>query len=140
MIVVTPSMQARLSVNLVGDHRKPLKAVYAKRFSGIWIIKIGGNGYSTANTGPSVLATLAETFKTCLYLTSKGIPYERYHSGGRLRHPLASHYPWCVQTAAAGLRQADDLLSAVGINAGGHSRDIDYFHAPGLAQLPELAG
>ena len=44
------------------------------------------------------------------------------------------------QAAIAGLRQADDLLSAVGPDAGGHSRDPDHQHAARSAGHRDLFG
>ena len=55
---------------------------------------------------------------------------EGHHPGRRRRHPAAPDHPGGVQAAAAGLRQADDLLPAVGADAGrdpGHPGD----HHPG---------
>ena len=48
---------------------------------------------------------------------------ERNHPGRRRRHPAAPDHPRGVQAAAAGLRQADDLLPAVGADAGRHPGD-----------------
>ena len=44
--------------------------------------------------------------------------HEGHHPGRRLRHPAASAHPRDQQAAAAGLRQADDLLPAVDADAG----------------------
>ena len=46
----------------------------------------------------------------------------------------------CQQAAAAGLRQADDLLPAVDADAGGHPRHPAHLHAAGHAALPAAAG
>ncbi len=54
-------------------------------------------------------------------LTHGGRADERHHSGGRFRYPVASHYARRIKSASARLRQADDLLSVIGANAGGHS-------------------
>ena len=54
---------------------------------------------------------------------------EGHHPGRRLRHPAAPDHPRGQQAAAAGLRQADDLLPAVDADAGRHPRDPDHHHA-----------
>ena len=64
----------------------------------------------------------------------------RHHPGRRLRHPAASPDPGGLQAAAAGLRQADDLLSAVGAAAGRRARDPDHHHAGGPGRLQAAAG
>jgi hypothetical protein len=53
----------------------------------------------------------------------------------------ASIRPRChLEAAAAGLRQADDLLSAVHADAGGHPRDPDHLDAARPAELQRLLG
>ena len=54
---------------------------------------------------------------------------ERHHPGRGRRHPAAPDHPGGVQAAAAGLRQADDLLPAVGADAGRHPGHPDHHHA-----------
>ena len=49
----------------------------------------------------------------------------------RRGYPPASHYPGHFQATAADLRQADDLLSVVGADAGRHPRYHDHHHARG---------
>ena len=46
-------------------------------------------------------------------------PHERDHPGRRLRHKALPDYQSGIQTADAGVRQADDLLSAVHPDDGG---------------------
>src|SRR5215470_6879531 len=65
---------------------------------------------------------------------------EGNYSGGRFGDPSASGDPGCLQTAAAGLRQADDLLPAVDASAGGDPRDSDYFDPAGYAPLRAITG
>ena len=55
--------------------------------------------------------------------------HEGHHSRRRLRHAALSGDARGQQAAAAGLRQADDLLSAVDADAGRHPRDPDHLHA-----------
>ena len=52
-----------------------------------------------------------------------------HHPGRRLRHAALSGHPRRQQAAAAGLRQADDLLSAVDADAGRHPRHPADLHA-----------
>jgi glucose-1-phosphate thymidylyltransferase len=57
--------------------------------------------------------------------------YERaYHPRRRLRHAAVPGHAGRVEAAAAGLRQADDLLSAVDADAGGLIRDILIISTP----------
>ena len=53
---------------------------------------------------------------------------------------LLSDHAGDQQAAAADLRQADDLLPAVGADAGRHPRDPDHLHAAGPAALRATAG
>ncbi len=73
-----------------------------------------------------------------------GIPGERddqgNHSGRRHRHAAASAHARRSEAAAAGLRQADDLLPADGADARGHPRDPDHHHARGSRRVREAAG
>ena len=65
---------------------------------------------------------------------------ERHPPCRRLRHAAVPDDPGGEQTASAGLRQADDLLSLVGADAGrhpGHPADLD---AAGHRRLPAAAG
>ena len=50
-------------------------------------------------------------------------------AGRRERHPAAPDHAGRVQAAAAGLRQADGLLPALGADAGRHPGDPDHLHA-----------
>ena len=45
------------------------------------------------------------------------------------------HHARCFKTAAADLRQADDLLSDFGVNAGWHPRDFDYLYPGRFASV-----
>ena len=55
--------------------------------------------------------------------------HEGDHPRRRLRHAPPSDDAGGQQAAAAGLRQADDLLPARHADAGGHPRDPDHHHA-----------
>src|SRR5208283_1904318 len=57
-------------------------------------------------------------------------------SGWRLRHPAVSADDRGVEAVDARLRQADDLLSAVGADAGGNPRDPSHLDAAGPAAVP----
>ena len=65
---------------------------------------------------------------------------QRHHSRRRLRHAAVSGHHRGVQAAAADLRQADDLLSAVHADAGRHPRHPDHLDAAGYAALRAAAG
>ena len=52
-----------------------------------------------------------------------GYRHEGHHPGRRQRHAALSDHAVDLQAAPAGVRQADDLLSAVGPDARRHSRD-----------------
>ena len=65
---------------------------------------------------------------------------EGHRAGRGQRYPVASDHPGGVQAAAAGLRQADDLLPAVGAVPGRHPGDPDHLHPDRPAQLPAAAG
>ena len=62
--------------------------------------------------------------------------HEGHHSRRRVRHPALPDHPVDQQAAAAGLRQALDLLSAVDPDAGGDHRHPDHHHAERPARLP----
>ncbi|KAG0921683.1 hypothetical protein G6F32_014990 [Rhizopus arrhizus] len=47
-------------------------------------------------------------------------PTQGHHSRRWLRHPAVSDHQGCQQEAAAGVRQADDLLPAQRADARGH--------------------
>ena len=90
------------------DSRKP--------FTGTSRIGSGGKACSTVAIGSSESVS--------------GLPNDaaRHHLGRRLRHASSSRHARRVQAAAADLRQADDLLPAVDVDARGHSRragDLD---------------
>ena len=68
-----------------------------------------------------------------------GLNDEGHHSGGRRGHAAASDHVGGLQAARARLRQADDLLSAVGAHAGGNSRGSDHFNAARSAAFPAAA-
>ena len=58
---------------------------------------------------------------------------------GGLGHPALSHHPLALQAAPAALRQADDLLSAVGPDAGRPPRDRHRHHPRGPGAVPPPA-
>ena len=62
--------------------------------------------------------------------------HARHHSRRRRRHPAASDDAGRLQADAADLRQADDLLSAVDADAGGHPRDPGHLDAARPAAVP----
>ena len=65
---------------------------------------------------------------------------QRNHPGRRLGHAALSGHARRQQAAAAGLRQADDLLSAVDADAGRHPRHPADLDARGHRQLRAPAG
>ena len=64
---------------------------------------------------------------------------EGHHAGRRLGHAALPADPRDLQAAAADLRQADGLLSAVGADAGRHPRHPGDHHADRRAALPRAA-
>ena len=70
----------------------------------------------------------------------RGQGHEGDHPGGGCRHAALSRDLRGQQAAAADLRQADDLLSAVDADAGGHPRDPGHHHAQGHRPLSRAAG
>ena len=70
------------------------------------------------------------------FYKKKGVhKYERHYSRRRCRHTALSLDHGHQQAAAAGLRQAHDLLPAVHPHAGGHPGHPGHLHADGPAQL-----
>ena len=65
---------------------------------------------------------------------------QRHHPGRRLGHAAVSGHAGGQQAIAAGLRQADDLLSAVDVDAGRHPRDPGDLDAAGHRRLRAAAG
>ena len=65
----------------------------------------------------------------------KELCYERHHPRRRVRHAPVPAHARDLQAAAAGLRQAHDLLPAVHPHAGGHPGHPGHLHADGPAQL-----
>src|SRR5690554_983819 len=113
MIGAMPLMQAVSGTNWVGSHRKLLRAVSARQYSGIWTIWPGAGMCRTAAINGNGWEQV----------------HERYYSGRRLRHQVVSHYHGGLQAAPAYLRQANDLLPVVRADAGGYSRHPDYHHS-----------
>ena len=68
-----------------------------------------------------------------------GMSMKGHPAGRRLRHAAASDDAGGVEAVAAGLRQADDLLPAVGADAGRHPRHHGDLHARGPAAVPPPA-
>jgi hypothetical protein len=70
-------------------------------------------------------------------------PYRRgregHHPCGRHRLASAPRHPGHVETTAAGVRQADDLLPAVGAHAGGPPRGARDHHAGGPSSIRAAA-
>ena len=66
---------------------------------------------------------------SCGRVTAGRRSHEGHHSGRRLGHAALPADARDQQAAAAGLRQADDLLSAVDADAGRHPRHPDHHHA-----------
>ena len=65
---------------------------------------------------------------------------QRHHPRRRLRHAAVPGHAGGQQAAAAGVRQADDLLPAVHADAGGHPRHPAHLDARGHAALRAAAG
>ncbi len=65
---------------------------------------------------------------------------KRNHSGRRRGVAALSADAGRQQAASAGLRQADDLLSADHADAGRHPRDLHHLHAARPAALRALLG
>lgn len=57
-------------------------------------------------------------------------PSQGHHSGGWVRYPALPADPGGEQATAAGIRQADDLLPAIGAHACRAAGNSDYHHAP----------
>ena len=68
-----------------------------------------------------------------------GNDHQRNHPGRRRRQPALPADPGRQQTAAAGLRQADDLLPAGDADDGRDPRHPDHLHAPRHAALSAVA-
>src|SRR5690606_18881793 len=64
---------------------------------------------------------------------------QRHHSRRRFRHAALSDHARDFQTAAAGVRQADDLLPAECVDACGYTRNPHYFDAARSAAVPATA-
>ena len=64
----------------------------------------------------------------------------RHHPGRRFRHAAVSADPGRQQAAAAGLRQADDLLPAVDADARRHPRGAGHQHAARAGLFQKLLG
>ena len=67
------------------------------------------------------------------------LPDEGHRPRRRQRHAAAPDHAGRLQAAAAGLRQADDLLPAVGAHAGRHPGDADHLDADRPAAVPAAA-
>src|SRR6185437_1331842 len=66
--------------------------------------------------------------------------HERHHPRRRLRHAPAPDHPCGEQAAAAGVRQADDLLPAGHADAGRHLRGAGDQHPARAGDVPAPAG
>src|SRR3990167_5217224 len=125
----TPSTPARSNANSVGRPRKASPAACARPCAGTWI----------TSTGAAACRMAAINANAWELLNERGARDEGHNSRRRLGQPSAPDHPGGVETAAADLRQTDDLLPDLGADARRHPRDSDYLHARGPAQLPEDA-
>ncbi len=53
---------------------------------------------------------------------------KRHHLGGRLRHTLVPRHTSHLQAALAGIRQANDLLPIVHLDAQWHQGGVDHLN------------
>ena len=122
-----PNSNSELGLAAAGDVRdRPAK----RRSTGICAT---GPGAAAARPMPAARAARALTRARgdgpIEFQPDGGNRDEGHHPGRGLGHAAVSADLRRQQTAAAGLRQADDLLSAVGADAGGHPRDPDHLDA-----------
>src|SRR5579863_10055048 len=86
----------------------------------------------------SVPGDFCSGFCLAQLITASRLRHEGYHPRRRKRNALIPDHVCDLQTVAAGLRQADDLLSALGAAACRHSRRADHHYAerPAVVQSP----
>src|SRR5262245_59945025 len=73
------------------------------------------------------------------WTSTTGSGHEGHHPGRRKRHAALSGNTGRLEAAAAGLRQADDLLPAHDADAGRHPRRSAHLYAPGHTALRTAA-
>ena len=84
----------------------------------------------------SVAAIAASGWARLWRASAMAQAHERHHFRRRHRHAALSGDARRQQAAPAGLRQADDLLSAVDADAGRHPRNSDHHDAATIAAVP----
>jgi nucleoside-diphosphate-sugar epimerase len=100
--------------------------------------------------GPDYLAGLLDRYLDDLTATATAVrrpvltptrepSHEGHHPRGRQRDPAAPGHAVGLQAAPPRLQQADDLLPALGADAGGDHRHPDHLHAARPAAVPPHA-
>ena len=113
-----------------GTPRTISTAGCARRCSGMWTTAPGGSasapGANRATPGTST--------------AGDGVQDEGHPAGRRLRHPAAPDDDGGVQAVAAGVRQADGVLPALGADAVGDTGYPDHLDPRRPADVPPAAG
>src|SRR5262245_19969364 len=120
-IAVTCSTPVSFVVSSNGNRLKALSRGWPKPSHGTCRTPIGSHQQLLVSTMTSGLPRTIRIDVRC----------ERHHSGGGQRIASLPRNTLSQQASAAGLRQADDLLSAYHPDAGGDKRDTGDFHPRG---------
>src|SRR5690606_10769968 len=133
--------------NWAGSRSTPSSRASPPPWTGTWPTRNGCSGCWTAATASNASAPRLDRESLARARTSLcGLSKEnhdgtqRHHPGRRLRHPALSDHQGRQQAAAAGVRQADDLLPAQRADAGGHPRSADHQYPARAGAVPEPAG
>ena len=100
-----------------------------------WYLTTGRGGSASARKSIAASAWGRSLMVSVCVIARRGSGHEGHHSCRRRRHAALSGDARRLQATAAGLRQADDLLSAVDADARRHSRHSDHHHAAGSAAV-----
>src|SRR5277367_2089834 len=122
-------MLAKSSRSWAGSRRRALNRGFARLWSGISRIRIGLRTCAPALTSIGLKPT-----------TRSVSDDEGNCARGRFGDPPLSGHPRHFETAAAGVRQADDLLSADYAHARGYPGNTDHLDAAGYVALCGVTG
>ena len=144
MICATRSTPPSWRANSAGGRSRPSTPASRRPSAGTSTTNGGGVRCARKSMPASVSACCRRRRAHPLRAESRpqrrsGLSGEGHHSGGRRGHASAPDHSGGLEAARAGLRQADDLLSALRRHAGGAARGADHLDPARSAAVPPHA-